>query len=140
MATIICWGILIVMLVLIFSGRCQKSINKYIHGSDCPELEKEKVEKFLEEAPRVYELQYDRNFVCARNSVFTLFVQTKDIVKLRKRTKIHRYKILISICKFNYLDITTADGKTKSVSFKSEKQMDEAIEALRTVCYTERVS
>ncbi len=139
MATIICWGILIVMLVFIFSGRCQKAINKYIQNSASPELEREKVEKFLEEAPYIYNLQYDKDFVCGRNSVFTVFLQTKDIVKIRKRIKLHRYMVIIPICKLCYLDITTADGKTKSVSFRREKHMDEAIEALRTVCYTGRM-
>ena len=133
LATIICFGILIVFLVLIISGKCQRDVYKYIQNSTSPELAKEKVEKFLKEAPCIYNLQYSKDFLCCRNCIFTVFLHTGDVVRIAKRTKIHRYKILIPICKFNYLDIVTADGRKRCITFNREKQLDEAMMAIRSI-------
>lgn len=61
----------------------------------------------------------------------------RSVVRIAKRTKIHRYKILIPICKFNYLDIVTADGRKRCITFNREKQLDEAMIAIRSVCKRE---
>lgn len=130
----ICIGITIALLILIISGRCQRDVHSYIRKSMSPQLEKERVEKFLKEALHIYNLQYDRNFLCCRNCIFTVFLHTGDVVRIAKRTKIHRYKMLLPICKFNYLDIVTADGRKRCITFNREKQLDEAMAAIRSVC------
>jgi len=122
------------ILYSILIGGYRKDIRKYIAQKTSTEYEKEKINRFFKNAPYIYKLQYDSEFICKRSGINTMFLETQKIVQIYKKTKLHRYKLILPLYKSNELVFVTEEGKRKTVDFATEKQVDEAIEKLASVC------
>ena len=118
----------------ILIGGYRKDIRKYVAHKTSSEYEKEKINYFFKNAPYIYKVQYDSEFICKRSGINTMFLETQKIVQIYKKTKLHRYKLILPVYKSNELVFVTEEGKRKTVDFATEKQVDEAIEKLASVC------
>jgi len=98
-SALVCLVIAVVLFGYVVTGRCHKDINSYIASCPVKASATERVESFLNNAPYLYNLQYDNEFVCNRRGISTIFFETRKVVRIYKETEIHKFKMLIPIFK-----------------------------------------
>lgn len=127
------FGIATLLLVWVFTGHYQKSVKKYIHHSDSPELATAKVENFLATTPLVNGMRYNHEFICGSNGATTIFGETSKLAWAYKHVVSHK-RYFITVSKSYSIVLGFSDGTTQMVGLKKEAMVDEHLQNLQRLC------
>ena len=122
-------GFGIFALIKAISGKNQKELNDYINNSGSPEAAKERIERFLTNAPSIHGLQCDNEFICGASGAAIVFGETDKLVWAYSHTRVGKYN-----SKTYDVRLVFTDGKLQIFNVKKEEEGIAILQQLNLLC------